>query len=57
MKSLLCCVVAYLVGEALLDIESIWAGVLGGLLLPVIMAWPMWLVINWLIPPLKLEDE
>ena len=57
MKSLLCCLAAYLMGSCLLEIESIWAGVLGGLLLPVIMLWPMWLIINWLIPPFEEAKE
>lgn len=57
MRSLICCVCAYLTGSMLLDIESLWAGVAGGLLLPLIMAWPAWLVINWLIPPFKLEED
>lgn len=51
MRSLLCCVTAFAVGEALLEIESIWAGVAGGLLLPLIMLWPTWLCISWMIAP------
>ena len=57
MKSTLCCLAAFLTGALLLEIESIYAGLAGLVVLPLIMAWPMWLVINWLIPPLKLEDE
>ena len=50
MKSVLCCVLAYLVGSALLDIESVWAGVAGLVVLPAIMAWPSYLIIDWMIP-------
>lgn len=50
MKSLLCCILAYLAGSALLDIESIWAGVAGLVVLPAIMAYPAWLVLNWIFP-------
>ena len=60
MKSTLCCVAAFTLGWLITEtpgVAGVWAGVLGGLLLPVIMLWPMWLIINWLIPPLKLEDE
>ena len=60
MKSTLCCLAAFTLGWLILDLDGlvgIWAGVAGGLLLPLIMAWPAWLVINWLIPPFKLEEE
>ena len=56
MKSVLCCVLAYLVGNALLDMETLWAGLAGLVALPAIMAWPMWLVINRMIP-LPREDK
>jgi len=60
MKASLCCVAAFTLGWLILDLDGlmgIWAGVLGGLLLPLIMAWPMWLVINWMIPPLEEAKE
>ena len=53
MKLLLtlgCCSATVVVGDFLLDQETIWAGLAGGLVLPLIMAYPAWLVINWLIP-------
>ena len=55
MKSVLCCILAYLTGSALLNIESIWADLAGLVALPAILAWPVWLAINRLIP-LPQED-
>ena len=55
MKSVLCCILAYLAGSALLNIESIWADLAGLLVLPAILAWPVWLAINRMIP-LPQED-
>ena len=60
MKSLLCCLAASTLGWLIIEtpgVAGVWAGVLGGLLLPLILLWPIWLIINLLIPPIKLEDE
>ncbi len=56
MKSVLCCILAYLAGSVLLDMETIWAGLAGLVVLPAIMAWPVWSAINRMIP-LPQEDE
>ena len=55
MKSLLCCVAAFAVGQFLLEIESVWAGVAGLVVLPLMLAWPASLFLNWLIPLPKEE--
>ena len=60
MKSLLCCVAALTLGWLITEtpgVAGVWAGVLGGLLLPLILLWPMWLIINWLTPPMEEDTE
>jgi len=56
MRSVLYCLAAFTVGQALLEIESVWAGVAGLVVLPLMVAWPASVFLNWLIP-LPKEDK